>query len=250
MTDATSRRSLSSTAGWRTRSRLGSSERTPWAGVFDSQTPGKAAGGGITPCEEHIEQLVAKLNVRSGLGRNLVDKRERTLRSRLQGPPSFPNVLFDKAMNVAACLAKGGRAVKGLEGREAKAFRESFLGNTEALGKDSVFVGLVSVRSQAVDRISKEQCRGGVQGEGEEERLEVDDAVAGDSVDEVANVFAKRLLEMLVLRADELSSKQVPRVFPGSALLREDAVAEERREYGRPVAKSEIYMPSVHPKPT
>lgn len=46
------------------------------------------------------------------------------------------------------------------------------------------------------------------------------------------------IAEILILRADELLSKQLPRMLPGSAFLGEDAISQQRCKDGRTTAKT------------
>lgn len=107
-------------------------------------------------------------------------------------------------MDVPAGFPEGRRIVEVMERRQTEPLRKALLGNGEALGEYSVHSSLVDVGSEAVDRGPEKQCGRSIQGQVEEEWLEVDHAVCGHAVDKIINMLAERQFEVLVFRAGEL----------------------------------------------
>jgi len=149
----------------------------------------------------------------------------------------LPDIPFNEQVDSAAGIAELGGVVQKVEGGETKAFGEAFLGDVEALGEVPVLGGLVDACAEAVDGAAKEQLGGDVQGQVEEQRLEVDDAVGRHAVGQVGDMLVE-VAQVLVLGADELLAEQLARVLPGGALLGEDAVSEEGRKDGRAAAEA------------
>ncbi len=105
--------------------------------------------------------------------------------------PLLPDVPFHERVDSPAGIAELGRVVEEVERGEAKAFGEAFLGDVEALGELPILSGLVDARAEAVDGAAKQQLGGNVQGQVEEQGLEVDDAVSRHAVDQVVDMFVK-----------------------------------------------------------
>lgn len=91
---------------------------------------------------------------------------------------------------------------------------------------------IITIRfgSQTVRRLAKQELRGRVHCQHEEQILQVDSrAVFGDGFDELIDVDFKRV-EVADLAADEVWAQQLPRIMPCGAIGGEDAVAQQGNE--------------------
>lgn len=114
-----------------------------------------------------------------------------------------------------------------MEGYQAKAFGQALLCNVKALGKLLVSCCLVHSGAQAVDGPSEEKGCSGIEGQVEEQWLQVDSSGGWYAHDQVLDVFSKSMVKLLIVGSDELLAQKLSGVFPGGTFLGEDATAQE-----------------------
>ena len=159
------------------------------------------------------------------------------------GKAALSDIALQKAVNISACLAKGGGIVDKVERSQSESLRQTFLGDIEARSKLPVLLNLVDAGPQAVDGLAKEQLRRHIERQVEKQGLQVDRPLFGHARNQIRDV-AVQVSKILVLGAGELLPEKLSRVLPGRALLGGDAVSKQRREDGWTTAESVVFSPS------
>lgn len=207
-------------------------------------------GGGVAAGEQHVEQLVAQPPLVLGrLGQLL---QEHVLLVHLGARLLLhvdllpvPHRLVDELVHVLVADADGLHAlfvlVETAQEAQARAHGNRILRLVERLGERG-FGGPARGRgAQAINALTKEELGRRVDGEAEEQLLEVDGAaVAREHLEQGLDV-ALEGLEVGDLVSSEVWPDHGARVGPGFAVAVEDAVAQQRTEGVVAVAQAVVF---------
>lgn len=210
------------------------------------QRPREAAGSGVPASKQEIQELGPQ---RKNIPRLLQQRVDEHILPRIGGRmlrvlQALPHHRVDKLVDGAASAPEPWAANEPVEVPEPPALGQVVLCDRERLRK----VRLLGRRRKlmrlrrGVERANgpaEEEERGRVEGEAEEERLQVDRPAFRDEIHELLD----RVLDLAEVRravGGELRAQKIPRVLPRRPILREDAVAQEREECGAPDTEPEF----------
>ena len=132
---------------------------------------------------------------------------------------------------------------EAVEDTIAHAHRTVFLGEIEGFAEDAVFVGcvLLSKHAKRVGRVVEEELGGRVNGEGEEELLQIHRRpISRDMLEHELEMPLKRF-QVRHLVFCKIRTQQIPAVSPTLAIGNKDSMTQQRRHGVRAVAQTVVF---------